>query len=374
VECHRAGEIAPFALTNYAEVAGWADTIVEVIEDGRMPPWHANPKHGKFANERKLTDNEKQLIAQWVKNGTPEGDPKDLPKPKSYVSGWQLPREPDYVAPLTSKPHKVPAQGVIKYVHFIVGTSFKEDRWVEWAQIVPGNKSVVHHVLCWAVAPGKIKEMAAAVGEGGAGFLAGYVPGQTAYTYPKGMAKRLPAGATLVFQVHYTPIGTAQEDQSKIGLIFADPKTVTHEVKTVNVLNRSFSIPPGNASYKVEAVSKKSLPEAILLGFMPHMHLRGKSFQYTLQYPDGKKEIMLDVPHYDFNWQTAYRLAEPLKLPAGTKMHCVAHFNNSEGNLNNPDPKSLVRWGPQTWQEMMIGYFDLAVPVSKAKDLNLDGN
>lgn len=367
VECHRTGDIAPFALTKYEEVSGWADTIVEVIEAGRMPPWHANPKYGHFANERKLTNEEKKLIFQWVKNGAPEGDPKDLPKPLTYVSGWQLPRQPDAVFPLTKTPHKVPATGTVKYVFFRVDPGFKEDKWVEGAQIIPGVRAVVHHVLVWAVPRDKLKEIARDIGEGGAGFLAGYVPGQRAYPFPKGMAKRIPAGSELIFQVHYTPIGTEQFDQSKLGLIFADPKTITHEVKTKNVVQRFLFIPPGKADFKVQASSKKGLEESLLLGFMPHMHLRGKSFQYTAIFPDGKENILLDVPHYDFNWQTSYRLTEPLKLPAGTKFACTAYYDNSEGNLNNPNPKNWVRWGSQTWDEMMIGYFDVAIPLKQVQ-------
>lgn len=368
VECHRANDIAPFALTSYEEVAGWADTIVEVIDAGRMPPWHANPKHGKFANERKLTEDEKKAIFTWVKNGAPEGDPKDLPTPRTYVSGWQLPREPDFVTTLQATPYKVAATGTLKYVHFRVPTNFKEDKWIEAAQILPGAKAVVHHVLCWAAPPGKTKQIAAEIGEGGAGFLAGYVPGQRAYAFPKGMAKRVPAGSELIFQVHYTPIGTVQHDQSKIGLVFADPKTITHEVKTLNALNRLFLIPPGAANFKLEANPRQVKQDVLLLGFMPHMHLRGKSFQYSAQFPDGKKEILLDVPKYDFNWQTSYRLATPMPLPAGTKIAAFAHFDNSAENLNNPNPKSWVRWGAQTWEEMMIGYFDVAIPLAKGKN------
>ena len=368
VECHRKGEIAPFALTDPSEVIGWADMIAEVVNDGRMPPWHANPKYGHFANDRHLTAEEKALIKQWVDNGAPVGDLKDVPKAKTYVSGWQLSREPDAVVKINAKPFRVPAQGTVRYQHFRVDPGFKEEKWVTAAQIVPGNRAVVHHILAFAV-PKSLAGLAAVAGEG-RGFLAGYVPGQRAHAFPKGMAKRIPANSILVFQVHYTPIGTEQFDVSKIGFLFADPKTVTHEVKTTSVKVSRFGlrIPPKADNHKVVARNLFGLPECQVLGFMPHMHLRGKSFRYEATYPDGKKEILLDVPNYDFNWQTSYRLAQPKSLPSGTRVQCVAHFDNSENNLNNPDPSKEVRWGPQTWDEMMIGYFDIARPVKHTDD------
>ncbi len=360
VECHRSGEIAPFALTKYEEVAGWAEMIAEVVDEGRMPPWHAHPKYGKFSNERRLTSEEKQQIFTWVKNGAPRGNPKDLPKPKSYVSGWQLPREPDVVLNIQKSPVQIQAQGAIRYKYYRVDPGFKEDKWVRGAQIVPGNRAVVHHILTFAV-PKTPGGFLGRIGEGRGGFLAGYVPGQRAYVFPEGMAKKIPANHMLVFQVHYTPVGTEQLDQSKIGFLFADPKTITHEVKTRAATQRRLSIPPNDANHKVVATSG-TVPNSYLLGFMPHMHLRGKAFRYEAIYPDGKKEILMDVPAYDFNWQTSYRLAKPRILPSGTRIHSVAHYDNSEDNLNNPDPTKTVHWGPQTWHEMMIGYFDIAIP------------
>ncbi len=369
VECHRKGEIAPFALTKYEEVKGWAEMIAEVVDEGRMPPWHADPKYGHFSNDRSLTKKEKELIFEWVKNGAPKGDPKNLPEPKKYVKGWQLPRQPDKVFTINSRPFKVQAQGSIRYQHFIVRTNFKEDKWVQAAQIVPGNRAVVHHILAFAIDPKLGRAAFRQFGEGAGGFLAGYVPGQRAYAFPKGMAKKIPAGATLVFQVHYTPVGTVQYDQSKIGFVFADPKTITHEVKTKNAVSRWFRIPPKDDNYKSTATSRSRFGKGTkLLGFMPHMHLRGKSFKYEAILPGGKKKTLLDVPHFDFNWQTSYRLTDPVSLPEGTRIYCTAHWDNSESNLNNPDPSATVRWGPQTWHEMMIGYFDVAIPVDQTKN------
>ncbi|MEX0718173.1 MAG: redoxin domain-containing protein [Planctomycetaceae bacterium] len=357
VECHRAGEIAPFELIAYEEVAGWAEMIAEVVDEGRMPPWHASPEYGHFANVRRLSDEEKRQIREWVAAGAPQGDPADLPAPLEFVTGWQLSRAPDLILPMSEKPHQVPAEGTVRYQYFTIDPGFTEDKWIAAAEVQPGNRGVVHHVLV-AVRTSR-EERARGPGE----FLTAYVPGLRFGEYPAGMAKRIPAGSKLVFQVHYTPNGSPQEDVSRVGLIFADEKDLTHRIVTTLAVQPRLDIPPGEADYKAEATSQAARTEALLLGMSPHMHLRGKSFQYEAVYPDRRREVLLDVPAYDFNWQTSYRLAEPLKLPAGTRMHCVAHFDNSADNLANPDPTQRVRWGDQTWEEMMIGYFDIAIPL-----------
>ncbi len=358
VECHRAGQIAPFALTKYDEVAGWADTIAEVVHDGRMPPWHASSQHGSFANDRRLSQEEQQLIHRWADAGAPEGDASQLPKPIEYLEGWQMPREPDLVIPMRSTPYQVPAEGVVRYQYFSVDPGFQEDRWVKMAEVVPGNRAVVHHVLVGAQPPANRRN---APGVAGNQFLAAYVPGLVPRPFPAGMAKLVPAGSKLIFQLHYTPIGSPQTDISKVGFLFADPDEVTHAVITGNARQRKLDIPPGASNHQVEATSIAAGVDVSLLTLMPHMHLRGKAFRYEAIYPDGQREILLDVPAYDFNWQTSYRLSEPKLLPAGSRMHCVAHFDNSAGNLANPDPTKTVGWGDQTWNEMMIGYFDIAI-------------
>jgi peroxiredoxin len=357
-ECHRSGDIAPFALDNYKKAAGWADMILEVVDDGRMPPWHADLKHGKFKNERRLTDVEKKLLRDWVAAGAPEGDPKDLPPPKSYTTGWQLEKEPDVVIPMRNRPFEVPAEGVVRYQYFVANTDFKEDKWIKAHEVVPGNRAVVHHVLVFARGP-KDRDLP---GEGGlSGFLASYVPGLRSEPYPPGMAKRIPAGSQLVFQIHYTPMGSKQQDLTKVGFVFMDEKDVEYEVKTTSAVQRRLNIPPGADNYRTEATSLPAPEGSLLLGFSPHMHLRGKAFAFEGLFPDGRREMLLNVPHYDFNWQTFYRLAEPMPLPKGTRIHAIAHFDNSENNLSNPNPTKTVRWGDQTWDEMMIGYFDLAI-------------
>ena len=357
VECHRAGEIAPFALTDYDEVVGWADMIREVTRERRMPPWHADPAHGRFADDRRLTDEELQQIATWVKHGAPEGDPADLPESVEYVTGWQLPRKPDLIVPITEEPVRVQAEGEVKYRYFKVDPGFTEDRWVRAAQLLPGNRAVVHHILVFAREPGQ-----ALRGGGTNGFLVGYVPGLISRPFPPGMAKRVPAGSQLIFQMHYTPIGTEQFDHSQLGFVFADDDEVKYEVRTTSAVQRRLNIPAGASDHRVNALSPASPADVLLLGMMPHMHLRGKSFRYEARWPDGTAETLLNVPEYDFNWQTGYRLAEPLKLPAGTRMYCEAGYDNSLDNLNNPDPTVNVKWGDQTWEEMMIGYFDIAFP------------
>ncbi len=361
VECHRTGEIAPFALTDYDEVVGWAEMIREVVQDQRMPPWHAAPEHGQFANDRRLSDDEKKLLYQWIDDGAPLGDAAQRPEPETYVQGWQLPQQPDLVIPMRDRPYQVPAEGVVEYQYFVVDPQFREDKWVSMAECQPGNRQVVHHILVFAQPPGSRP-----IGGERGGFLAAYVPGLRARPYGPGMAKRVPAGSKLIFQLHYTPVGTAQQDLSSLGLVFLPADEVEQEVRTVAAVETDLKIPPHDANFQVDARSPKAPIAVELLALMPHMHLRGKSFRYVAEFPGGKKETLLDVPRYDFNWQTAYRLQDPLRLPPGTQIHCTAHYDNSSANLANPDPTQLVRWGDQTDDEMMIGYFDIALPVRRA--------
>ncbi|MEO2019669.1 MAG: redoxin domain-containing protein [Fuerstiella sp.] len=361
VECHRDGEIAPFTLTKYDDVVGWGDTMVEVIADQRMPPWHANPKHGNFANARLMTDREKQLIRDWVMAGSPEGDPGQLPEPLKYTDGWQLPKEPDLVVDMRDRAFDVSAEGTVRYQYFQIDPGLTEDTWIQAAEAQPGNRAVVHHILVFVRPPnGPDRGMEGTTGQ----FLVAYVPGHRAPIYPNGSAKLIPAGSKLIFQVHYTPIGTPQKDMSRLGLVFADPTSIRKVVTTQQAIKRRLAIPPGDDNHRVEAKSSKAPTSVEVLSFMPHMHLRGKSFSYEARYPDGRSEILLDVPKYDFNWQTSYRLKQPLTLPRGAYLHCVAHFDNSENNLHNPDPTRTVPWGDQSWDEMMVGFFDVAVPIS----------
>lgn len=363
VSCHRAGEIGPFELMEYEEVVGWAGMIQEVVNDRRMPPWHADPKYGTFSNDCRLTEDEIALINQWVDSGAPQGDPSQLPEPVEYTTGWQI-GEPDQVIAMSKRPYRVPATGTVDYEYFEVDPGFKEDKWISAAECRFGNRAVIHHIIVGVRGEGDF-------GRGvhdqvQSDWIAASAPGSPPMALPEGYAKFVPAGSTLIFQMHYTPNGTATTDISSIGLKFADEDDVTHRVYTLKAINEKFRIPPGEDNHRVNARFRFDR-DAQLLSLFPHMHLRGKAFRYTAVYPatagkETSEEILLDVPHYDFNWQNAYHLTEPKVIPRGTRFKCVAHFDNSEKNIANPDPSITVRWGDQTWEEMMIGYFNVALP------------
>lgn len=363
VRCHRPGEIGPFPLTSYEDVASWAETIAETVAEERMPPWFASPEHGRFANDARLSPEEKKLFADWAANGCPEGDRTQLPTPPVFTTGWQIP-EPDQVVYISDTPVSIQSEGEIRYQYFAVDPGFKEDKWIAAAEARPGNRAVVHHILVNFRPPVGSGERLISSGDGG---LVGYAPGLPPASYPEGAALFVPAGSKIVFQMHYTPNGTPQEDRSYVGFKFADPKTVTQKIRGSQVSQHRFKIPPGSDNYEVRA--EFTLPiDARLLTLTPHMHLRGKSFRYEAEYPDGRHAVLLDIPRWDFNWQLRYDLAEPVVLPKGSKLVCVAHYDNSEGNLSNPDPSKTVTWGDQTWDEMMIGYFT-ALPVAPSDDL-----
>lgn len=359
VECHREGEIAPFALTEYEEVAGWADMIAEVVSDGRMPPWHATDQYASFVNDRRLTEQEQDAIRDWADRGAPAGDLSNLPVIPEKPEGWRLPKAPDLVLPISEVPFEIPATGKIDYQHFTVDPGFTEDKWIKAFEIKPGNRAVVHHVLGFAVEPGQT----AVALQAAMGFKFGFVPGTRFTTAPEGHAIRIPAGSHLLFQMHYVPTGEPQTDQSSLGLVFCDPQEVTHELLVGSALQVDLRIPPGDPNHLVRAKSPVFPPDATLLSMNPHMHFRGKSMRLALQKPDGSQTTLLDVPNYDFNWQTLYVLADPIPVPEGSRMLCEAVFDNSEANLSNPDPSKWVYFGDQTWNEMMIGYYFFSVPV-----------
>ena len=365
IECHRTGQIAPFALTEYGEVVGWAEMIAEVVSENRMPPWHASAAYGEFSNERRLSEDEKATIIAWADAGAPEGDAIPQIQTEHYVDDWQLPREPDLTFDIQDEPFVVPAEEALEYQYFTVDPELTEDTWVQAGEIRPGNPAVVHHILMWVVPPeGTLKDIFSSSGK----FLFAYVPGLSPVEFPPGMAKLVPAGSKFVFQTHYTPIGTEQLDHGRVGLVRAESADVTTRVITRSAEQHKLVIPPGAPNHPEEATTRSLPRDSLLLGMMAHAHLRGKSFRYEALYPDGTTEILLDIPHYDFNWQTYYRLDEPKLLPAETRIHCIAHYDNSPDNLSNPDPADEVRWGNQTWDEMLIGYFDIAVPRTESAD------
>jgi hypothetical protein len=281
-----------------------------------------------------------------------------MPRPRRFTEGWQLPRQPDLVISM-KEPFTVPAtvgpEGV-PYQHFRVPTNFTEDKWIAASEVQPGNRAVVHHTIVYIEPPGAKQRRRDWI------FFAAYVPGLRIEPTPAGAAKRIPAGSTLLFEMHYTPNGSVQQDTTQIGLVFADLKQIDKEVITTEIGNDKFAIPPGADSHVVTATSRPTTQELTLLSLSPHMHLRGKAFRYELVLPTGEREVLLDVPAYDFNWQTRYRLAEPRRLPIGSVIHCRAVYDNSEANLANPDPTKTVHWGDQSWDEMMLGFFDVILP------------
>jgi peroxiredoxin len=355
VECHRAGEIGPFVLDDYDEVAGWADMILEVIGDGRMPPWHASPQHGEFANARRMSEEDKTVIRQWVEAGTPYGDAADLPRKQQFTQGWRLPRKPDLVVEMGANKFEVPAEGTVEYQYFVVDPQLTEDKWVAAAEVVPGNRSVVHHSIVFVRPPDGVDFH-------GLGWIAAYVPGQEASVYPVGTAQMIPAGSKFVFQQHYTPNGSAADDKTKIGLVFADAADVTHETYTIIGINQQFEIPPEQGNHTVQA-KVGWLPErGTLLAFSPHMHLRGKSFQ-LYAHKSGEAKTLVDVPNYDFNWQHTYQLKEPLPFSEMDRLEMDFVFDNSDANPVNPNPSEFVMWGDQTYEEMAVAFFQVSQPL-----------
>jgi len=360
VECHRDGGAAPFPLDSLADVAAHAGMIREVVENGTMPPWFAGGERAeqgsRWANDRSLAAAEKADLLGWLAGGRPAGDPADAPPRLEFPGGWGI-GEPDAIWEF-AEPVAVKATGTMPYRTVVVETNLPEDRWVRAIEVRPGAAEVVHHVLVHLVddAGGGPRDEAAR--ERG-GFWAEYVPGQSVLEYPPGFAKRLPKGARLAFQMHYTPNGTATTDRTRLGVVFCDEPE--HEVLVTGIASLRIAIPPHAANHR--EVADVQLPgDATVLAFLPHMHLRGKACRYDVVHGDGPVETLLDVPRYDFNWQLLYRLAEPLPLFRGDRIVFTAWYDNSAGNPANPDPTQEVRWGPQTFDEMHLGYVEYFVP------------
>ncbi|HZJ30283.1 MAG TPA: cytochrome c [Vicinamibacterales bacterium] len=397
--CHRPGEVAPMALLSYADARPWASAIKQKVSTRAMPPWHADPAHGSFRNDLRLSDREIDTIVKWVDGGAREGDPSALPALPKFPEGWQI-GKPDAVFEMTQD-FEIPASGEIAYQYFEVPTNFTEDKWMQAGEVRAGDRSHVHHIIVYVREPGRTvrpnvvtvrpiinaaatqpaapaqeRVAAAAVTAaqrpvvpaaqgagrppgGGDAMLVNWAVGEDAPVHLPGTAKRIPAGSTLIFQVHYTTNGKAGRDRSRIGLVFAK-EPPQREIRTGLISNPVFAIPPGAGDHQVEAEATFS-DDVKIWSMHPHMHLRGKDMTYTATYPDGRSEILLRVPKYDFGWQTDYWLAQPLSVPKGTKIRVTAHFDNSPANRANPDPKATVRWGDQTWEEMMIGFFTYTV-------------
>ncbi|HLG57618.1 MAG TPA: cytochrome c [Vicinamibacterales bacterium] len=389
VTCHRPGEVAPMSLITFQEVRPWVASIRDKVSSRVMPPWHADRQHGRFRNEQSLTQSEIDTIVAWAGAGAREGNPTELPALPKFPEGWQI-GTPDVVFTMPGD-YQIPARGTIDYQYFEVPTGFTEDKWMQAGEVRAGDRAHVHHIIvsvrepqrstrpnvvtvtpifadgqtptprvprAQAAAPDAAAG-APATRRGGDNMIVNWAVGEDAPVHAPGTAKFIPAGSTLIFQVHYTTNGTPGTDRSRIGLIFAK-QPPTREVRTGSIANPLFALPPGAANHQVESVATFS-EDVKVWSMHPHMHLRGKDMTYTAIYPDGRREIVLRVPKFDFGWQTDYWLAEPLVMPKGSKLHVSAHFDNSAANRANPDPTATVRWGDQTWEEMMIGFFTYTV-------------
>jgi peroxiredoxin/mono/diheme cytochrome c family protein len=347
--CHRPEQAAPFALLTYEDAVKNARMLKEVTTQRRMPPWHADPRHGAFVNDRRLTSKEIETLAAWVEAGTPRGDDKDMPKAVAWVKGWNM-GTPDLVLQMP-KEYEVPASGSLPYQHFTIDPGFKEDVWVEKAEARPGAAGVVHHIVVYILKPGSFQPIE---DDGNMNTLVGWAPGDLAVSCPPDTGLRIPKGSKLLFELHYTPNGTAVKDRSSIGLIFHKKKPKS-ELLMNSFMNESIRIPPRDPHYRAET-TMRFRADARILSLVPHMHWRGKDYFYELIYPDGRKQTILSVPRWDFNWQNTYVFAEPIKVPKGTRLHSIAHWDNSRNNPYNPDPNKEVRFGLQTWEEMMVGW------------------
>ena len=375
--CHRPGDIAPMSLLTYEQVRPWAKSIREKVSLGQMPPWHAAQGRGVFSNDRRLSDEDKDTLVRWTAEGAPHGDPKDLPPQPKFTEGWEI-GTPDVVLGMP-KPYEVPASGTIAYQYFTIPTNFTEDKWVQAIEVRPGTRSVVHHVLVFSREPGAPPRSPAytailpkplALGgnrgnaenrpaqQGPGTLIATTAPGTNAMVFEPGSAIRVRAGATLTFQIHYTANGKPATDVTSVGMIFAK-EPPQQEIRNGAFSNAFLKLPAGSSNESVDSVIQFN-QKVHITALFPHTHVRGKSWEYRLVYPNGNSEVVLSVPKYDFNWQTYYVFSKPLVAPQGALLEATAHYDNSDANPSNPDPKVEVHWGEQTWQEMQysgITYF-----------------
>lgn len=359
--CHRQGEIAPMSLATYKEIRPWAKAIREKVVTREMPPWHPDPGYGHWANDRRMSQKEIDSIVAWVDAGAKEGNPKDLPPMPKFSSGWQI-GEPDVIFQMPEA-FTVPAEGAIPYQYFRVPTNFKEDRYIHAMEARAGNLSVVHHIVIYVREPGYKQPKKLDLGDGLLGALS---PGQTPFVAQPGTAKLIKAGSELIFQLHYTPNGKEATDRSYMGLIFAK-EPVKRLIVTTAAFDTRFTIPPGADNHEIKA-SYEFEQDGQIISLMPHMHLRGKDITYKAVYPNGRTETLLYIPRYDFSWQVYYYPKQALAMPKGTKIEVVAHYDNSTKNPLNPDPTKAVRFGEQTWDEMMNGFIDYTIDAPKAGD------
>ena len=360
------------SLLTYEQARPWAKSIREKVSRGLMPPWHADSARGVFSNDRRLSEGDKETLIAWADAGAPAGNPKDC-RPRRSLPKAGRSGTPDVVLTMT-KPYPVPANGTIAYQYFTIPTNFTEDKWVQAIEVKPGVRSVVHHILVFAKPPQnspdarlseafvqtlpKMPKMKRPDGSEDTSSFAGApgtliattAPGTNAMVYSPGDAMKVSAGSTLILQVHYTANGKGEMDQSSIGMIFAK-QPPQREIHNSAIMNPMMKLPAGSPDQAIDSAVDFT-QDAHITALFPHTHLRGKSWEYRLIYPDGRSEVVLTVPHYDFNWQTYYIYSKPLAVPKGSRLECTAHYDNSVNNPSNPDPKINVLWGEQTWQEM----------------------
>ena len=381
-QCHRPGEIGPTSLMTYEQVKSAARLVRDDVRSKRMPPWFADSCCGHFSDDPSLTPEQIAIISDWVEAKTPAGDPHDAPPAPHWTEGWSI-SPPDRIISMP-EPVTIPADGDVEYTYEIVPTEFAEDQWIQMSEIRPSRRQNVHHAVVYIRPPESKWLRAVRVGvpftasslndpvlrhqahETDSDMLLVYAPGSSPDHWPDGMAKFVPAHSDLVFQMHYTTNGDAGPDQTSVGMVFAK-RPPAQRVLTLQLANDhdSIPIPPNADNYRVEV--RGTFPnDATLLSFFPHMHLRGKRFEYDLVRPDHTSETLLRV-NYDFYWQLSYRLSEPRLIKAGTELRAIAWYDNSRANPHNPDPDSPVRWGDQTYNEMMVGFFDVAVPANVDK-------
>jgi hypothetical protein len=385
--CHRPGGMAPFSVLDYDSTLTHLDEMRVAVAEGQMPPWHAEGPHGMFRNDRRLSDSEKQTILRWIDAGAKSGDLKNLPPRPQFPDQWTI-GSPDAVVSM-SEEYTVPASGTIDYQYFQIPTNFTEDKWVQAIEIRPGAREIVHHVLVYAYAPPmpapavaptpvlvrnkqhatpppppRADSLHAAPRQLGS-LIGTYVPGTSVIEFPKGTALRLRAGTLITFQMHYTAHGHVMNDRTTLALRFAKEKPA-EEIFANYFANGSFTLPAGAKDISVSAEIGVSRPVRIW-GMMPHTHLRGTRWLYKLEKPDGSAQVVLDVPHYDFNWQTYYMFTTPIEVPAGGKITSMAWYDNSASNKHNPDASTDVHWGEQTWEEMQYTGFLYSVAPAPAK-------
>lgn len=368
LECHRTGGVGPFSLETYADVKSHAGMMRRQVSRGAMPPWFAAPaaegEPSHWKNDRSLIPSDKADLLAWLAGPKPEGDPKDAPLRRAFPEEWFI-GKPDAILELPREV-AIKAEGVMPYQTLVVDTEFTEDKWIAGFEVRPTAREVVHHVIVKVHPPGSKarKDGEESADEAREGFFAAYVPGNSYQIFAEGFGKKIPAGSRVSFQMHYTPNGTATTDRTRLGLLFASAAP-RHAIHVTGLANPRLRIPAGEANHP--ETTGITLPyEATLLSFTPHMHLRGKAARYEAVLPDGTRRRLLEIPAYDFNWQLTYKLAEPVTLPRGAKLIYTAWYDNSTGNPANPDPKKIVRWGPQTFDEMMLGYVEYFVPGRRA--------